>query len=325
MKATLVHAAIDPDRIAETARAVEDELAPGFLRHTGSRHAYWMAHRASGQLLVLTVWDNRADLEASSVAEAARRDRVAARAGVRILGVRTMDVIGALEDCIDQAPRVRWVRTTWVGGLGPVQRDELPALFREAVPDQLRTGGFCASYWLADPAAGAAVGLSFWEGPTEIRESERTSRPRRRRFEEVLGCTVDGVTEYEAIGVGSVIAGRPFRSDAAATCGATQLRELGTLITRPPGTLLAVSGESTEQVVVILEGRAALVGRSGLGRLDPGTHFGGHRILARRTHAHTVMATTPVKIGVISRPEFADLAASTPEVARVLVDLDADP
>ncbi len=55
-------------------------------------------------------------------------------------------------------------------------------------------------------------------------------------------------------------------------------------------------------------------------------HFGGHRILDRRGHAHTVMATTPVRVGVISRPEFADLAHDRrPDWLASLVVYDADP
>lgn len=331
MKATIVHASVDPDRISETARAVEAELVPGFLAHDGSRHAYWMAHRPSGRLLVLTVWDTRADLDAAASAEGARRAIVGERTGVRILGIHTMDVVGAHEEQIDRAPSVRWVRATWVRGLGPDQQGQLPALYREAVPDQLRTRGFCASYWLADTTVGAAFGLSFWEGPSEISDSIRSSHRRRRRFESVLGCTVEGVQEYEALGVASVVgADRAVPTWAAAAHGrrptgaATPLEQLGTSLGRPPGALLAVSGERTDQVVVVLDGQVAVVDPSGLCRLAPGVHFGGARILERRTHAHTVMATTQVRLGVISRSEFADLAQSTPDVASELVEHDVD-
>jgi hypothetical protein len=328
MRATLVHASIDPERIPETARAVETELVPGFLAHPGSRHAYWMAHRRSGRLLVLTVWDSLAHLDAATAEEAERRAVVGDRCGVRIMGVHTMEVVGAHEEPIDRAPEVRWVRATWVRGLGRHQQGELPALYREAVPDQLRTRGFCASYWLADTTVGAALGLSFWEGPTEIRDSTRSGARRRRRLEAVLGCTVEGVCEYEAIGVASVVAGDPTSTvtdHRRRTSATARLARVGTALERPPGALLAVSGEQTDQVVVVLDGQVALIDRAGLCTLAPGEHFGGRRILGRRAHAHTAMATTGVQLGVISRSEFADLADSTPEVVSELVEHDADP
>jgi heme-degrading monooxygenase HmoA len=327
MRATLVHASVDPDRIPETARAVEADLVPGFLAHAGSRHAYWMAHRRSGRLLVLTVWDTQDHLDAATAAEAARRAIVGERCGVRIMGVHTMEVVGAHEEPIDRAPAVRWVRVTWVRGLGRHQQGELPALYREAVPDQLRTRGFCASYWLADTTVGAAVGLSFWEGPTEIRDSTRSSARRRHRLEAVLGCTVEGVREYEAIGVASVVADRPGSAPdrRRGAPGLAVLERLGTPLDRPPGALLAVSGEQTDQVVVVLGGQVAVIDRAEVARLASGQHFGGRRILDRRAHAHTVMATSDVRLGVISRSEFADLADSTPAVASELVERDADP
>jgi hypothetical protein len=328
MRATLVHASIDPQRIPETARAVESELVPGFLSHAGARHSYWMAHRRSGRLLVLTVWDSQDHLDAATGAEAERRAVVGERCGVRIMGVHTMEVVGAHEESIDRAPKVRWVRATWVRDLGRHQQGELPALYREAVPDQLRTRGFCASYWLADPTVGAALGLSFWEGPVERRDSTRSSIRRRRRFEAVLGCTVEGIGEYEAIGVASVVAEGPGSAVVdrrRRASGTDALEHIGTALERPPGALLAVSGEQTDQVVVVLDGHVALIDRSDLCTLAPGEHFGGRRILDRRSHAHTVMATTGVHLGVISRSEFADLVDSTPEVASELIEHDADP
>ncbi len=173
---------------------------------------------------------------------------------------------------------------------------------------EVRTRGF-ASYWLADTTVGAAFGLSFWEGPSEISDSIRSSHRRRRRFESVLGCTVEGVQEYEAAGRG--IRGRcgpgcpngvqrPASWVPRRRCHSTSSapRSAG-----PRGALPAVSGERTDQVVVVLDGQVAVVDPSGLCRLAPGVHFGGARILERRTHAHTVMATTQVRLGVISRSE----------------------
>lgn len=327
MKATLVHAKIDPDRISETARHVTAELVPGFLSHPGSRHAYWMAHRSSGRLLVLTVWDDEDHRSSAAAAEAARRAIVGERTGVRIMGVHAMDVVGAHEERIDQAPSVRWVRATWVRGLTPGQQGGLPALFHEAVPDQLRTRGFCASYWLADTTVGAAIGLSFWEGPSEIRDSLRSGHRRRRRFEAVLDCTIEGVMEYEALGVASTITApqATWPSERPRWAGGgVALERIGTRLARPPGALLAVSGERTDQVVVLLDGQVALLDDAGLCRLAPGQHFGGRGILDRRVHAHTAMATTPVHVEVISRSEFTDLADSTPEMASELIDHDAD-
>ncbi|MEI2696832.1 MAG: cyclic nucleotide-binding domain-containing protein [Microthrixaceae bacterium] len=325
MKAALVHAEIAPSRIPAAARMVERDLVPGFLGHVGARHGYWMVHRRTGNLLILTLWESAEHMDAAAADSAARHEAVGAELGVEGSATYRLDVAGAHEERLDQVPRVRWVRATWVEGLRPDQRGALPALFREAVPDQVRLHGFCASYWLVNPVLGSAVGFTFWEGAAEIRDSEDAARRRRRRIQAVLGCRVTGAAELEALGVASLV-----EPDAQAAGGAkpfvarTHLAALGTPVSRPPGTLLAMSGEQTDQVVVVVDGAAAIVDGADLLPLTAGDHFGGSRIVARRRHEHAVLATTDVEIGVLSRGDFIDLRESDPGAADELVRDDAD-
>lgn len=328
MRATLVHGIIDHRRIPDAATAVREELAPGFLTRAGARHGYWMVHRPSGRLWILTVWTDRDHQLAAAAAEGHRRAAVAERLAARTLGVHDLDVAGAHEEDVDGAPRVRWVRATWVTGLPAGGRRRLPELFSEAVPDQARTRGFCASYWLVDPSAGIGLGLSFWEGPAEVRSSEKAGRRRMRRIETALGCRVTSVRELEAIGVASALE-RPLvvtSVDHRPRRSPMDLDGFGTSIERPPGALLAVPGEVTDQVVVLRGGTAALYDDGqGVGRLFAGDHFGGHRIQDRRSHERTVITTSPARLEVISRREFASLAHTRPELTAQLVVDDAEP
>ncbi len=326
MKAALVHAEIDPRRIPDAARTVERELVPGFLGHVGARHGYWMVHRRTGNLLILTLWESAEHRLAAAADDAARNEVAAAALGVDGSAAYSLDVAGAHEERLDQVPRVRWVRATWVEGLHADQRGELPALFREAVPDQVRLRGFCASYWLVNPVLGSAVGFTFWEGAPNIRDSEDAARRRRRRIEAVLGCRVTGVAELEALGVASLVEPALLAAGVAKPLVARpHLASLGTPVSRPPGTLLAVSGEQTDQVVVVADGTAAIVDGADLTPLTAGDHFGGSRIVDRRAHEHAVVATTEVEVGVISRGDFIDLRQSDPDSAEELVTRDADP
>ncbi len=326
MKAALVHAEIAPRRLPEAVRMVERDLVPGFLGHVGARHGYWMVHRPSGNLLVLTLWESSEHMEVAAADNAARNETAGAVLGISESAVYSLDVAGAHEERLDQAPSVRWVRATWVEGLHTGQHGELPALFREAVPDQMRIRGFCASYWLVNPSLGSAVGFTFWQEAVHVRDSADAARRRRRRIEAVLGCRVSGVAELEAIGVASLV--EPVRHDHGAArplVTRSHLASLGTPITRPPGTLLAVSGTPTDQVVVVADGAAAIVAGDDLQPLVAGSHFGGARITGRRAHEHAVIATTEVEVGVISPGEFTDLKQSDPDAVNELVTGDADP
>ena len=143
-----------------------------------------------------------------------------------------------------------------------------------------------------------------------------------------MGCEVERVEEYEALCVASTVsqeaahAAHPRRGDRVAAPAA--LAGLGTPLQRPPGTVLAVPGEVTEQVVVLLDGDAAMVKGSEVSALGPGDHFGGHRIRRRVFHDRVVMTTEPSQLSVISRPEFNSLIHAEPDLARRLVEDDAE-
>lgn len=330
MKATVVLARLEPGRIPDAARAVEEEVAPALCARAGARRGYWMVDRHSGQVLIVTVWADETARRAAAAAEGARRAVVGERVGLRVLGTQSFDVAGSVDEHLGSAPRVRWVRATWVAHIGADQRGVLPQLYHEAVPDQARTRGFCASYWLVDPLSGAGLGLSMWEGPDELRGSLTSSRRRRRRFEAVLGCTVDGVHEYEALAVAVAPDPRPpSHSPAPVGFSGTSVlaRALAssTHIERPPGALLAVEGEQTDQVVIVARGSAVVVEGGDLRRLEPGEHFGGRRIEQRAVRPHTVMATACSRLGVLSRSELRDFGHAEPELLAALVHDDADP
>lgn len=337
MRAMVVHATTDPRRLAVLGQVVRTELGPQFLSHPGAHHGYWMADRTTGHLLAITVWDSDELMASAAALDGAERAVVAERNGLRILSVHELEVIGAHETAMSAEPHLRWVRATWVDGLVPSVHGRLPQLYREAVPDQARSRGFCASYWLADLATGSALGLSMWEGPAELSDSALNSRRRRARFEELLGCRVGAVAEYQALGV----AQPPARAQAAelratavgqrsSVLASTDehvatgrvLRsqpDLGTTIECPPGALLAVRGDRAYQVVFLLDGQAALVRDADVVPIASGSHFGASSAARTQASPATVLATSPVKVHVFSRTEFGAVADRLPSVADDLI------
>ncbi len=380
MRAKVIHATMDPRRIPMAAEAVRSELGPQFLSHPGARHGYWMADRSTGHLLAVTIWDSDEHLQASAAIDGEQRAVVAGRIGMRVLAVQNLEVFGAQEEPMSSQPQLRWARATWVDGLVPDVRGQLSGLYHEAVPDQARSRGFCASYWLGDLSTRSGLGLSFWEGPAELTDSEMRSRRRRGRFEELLGCTIGAVAEYEALGVAGPLrspattgevssrvaaatlslsrsagpARRRHAGGGAATAVAplpqpliaaeadglvaaaepsptmelvqqlSQRAGLGTTLERPPGALLAVRGDRSCQVIVLLDGRAAVVHHDDVVPALRGSHFGAHTVVEGRASARTVLATSPVRVHVLSRTEFAAVTDYLPSVAQDLLAHDLD-
>lgn len=201
MLAKLVQATIDPQRVDDAARAVAEEMIPLFVAHPGARQGYWMANRTTGQVLVMTCWSDLDSLEAARAADGEERAGVAERLDLRIRAIRTLDVLGLHESEVVDKPVLRWAQATWVEALSPEIDPTLRAMHRDVVPVEARSRGFCASYWLADMGSGTGLGLSLWSDLAELRDNEPDSRRRRKWFEKRVGCRINLVGEYEALGV----------------------------------------------------------------------------------------------------------------------------
>lgn len=200
MLAKLVQGKIDPSRVDAAAAAVERELVPSFVVHPGALQGYWMANRASGEVLVMTCWTGPEELEAGRAADGEARAAVMERLGVRVHAVQTLSVVGVEESHDTAQPVVRFARATWVEKLTGSAATSLDGLHREAVRMQASSPGFCASYWLADRATGNGLALSLWDGPDDLQRDEVHSRRRRKWFQQMVGCRIDLISEYEAIG-----------------------------------------------------------------------------------------------------------------------------
>lgn len=200
MLAKLVQGTIDPARVEDAACAVEEDLIPLFLEHPGARQGFWMANRDDGHVLVMTCWSDQAALEAGRSGDGEERTRVAERLGLRITSIRTLDVLG-VEETGSAGPVRRWARATWVDHLPRDLDSTLRAMHREVVAADVQTTGFGASYWLADHETGSGVELSLWNDLAGRHANEPDSRRRRRWFERTVGCHIDHIARFEALGV----------------------------------------------------------------------------------------------------------------------------
>jgi hypothetical protein len=198
--AKIVQGWIDPQQVDGASAAVEHDLIPRFVSQPGAQSAYWMADRDKGRVLIVLMWADDEAVRLSRAQDGATRAQMAERVGLRVEAVQTMEVVGAHEMAATTSAVSRWARATWVEGVKPGLDVDLSALHRDAVPDQMQSAGFCGSYWLANRGSGNGLALSFWEQPGHLESSGRGSRRRRRTVEQALGCRINLIEEYEALG-----------------------------------------------------------------------------------------------------------------------------
>ncbi|CAN5535621.1 hypothetical protein BH10ACT3_BH10ACT3_19170 [soil metagenome] len=199
MLAKLVSAHIDPESICSATDAVADELVPAVLAHPGALKAFWMVHPTSGRVLAMTSWSDAASLLAGQAADGSERAQIAERIGLRVETVQTLEIVAAHEPPADDLDNL-WVRATCFEGIAADRIDHLREVYDQTLSDQLRAGGFRGSYWLADREARHGLALSFWSESTDLSRGELNSRRRRHQVERTLGCTVNLIAEYRAIG-----------------------------------------------------------------------------------------------------------------------------
>jgi hypothetical protein len=94
MKAHVVVADMDPSRIDVARRAVTHDLIPHFRAQAGAVSGYWLVNRATGEVLVLTMWDDDATVDVGRSTSIAPGTNLADRTGLGIRVVCTMDVLG---------------------------------------------------------------------------------------------------------------------------------------------------------------------------------------------------------------------------------------
>jgi hypothetical protein len=149
VNANVVVAEMDPSRIDVACRAVTHELIPFFRAQPGAGSAYWMVDRTTGEVLVLTTWDDEGALAAVLATDGGHRASVAGRTGLVIRSVTSMEVLEAYDAGLTSTAAARWARATWSG---------------VAASDR-RGPGPCGAYRLNDAATGATLALSFWDRP----------------------------------------------------------------------------------------------------------------------------------------------------------------
>jgi hypothetical protein len=181
---------MDPTRVDVAARAVKYDVIPHFEAQRGARRGLWMANRASGEVLVVTIWLDRRSLSGVRPADGALRADVIERTGLSTRMVHTMEVLGATPPDPTWSP-ARSVRATWVAGVAP-GRVHHPGPAR-------RSSGFCGGYWFAEATTGTGLVLSLWDGPAD-RGCERPAR----LIEDALGGSISRTGEYELLGVAAL-------------------------------------------------------------------------------------------------------------------------
>jgi CRP/FNR family cyclic AMP-dependent transcriptional regulator len=102
-----------------------------------------------------------------------------------------------------------------------------------------------------------------------------------------------------------------------------QLRRISALMTRldlPAGKVLTREGQQGYEFVIVLEGEVDVRHEDRVvAARGPGEYVGEIALLDKRPRTATVVATTPVSVEVLSRPEFMSLLAQEPELSEQIL------
>ncbi len=201
MKANLVVAELEPSRIDVACRAVSHELIPLFQAQPGARSAYWLVDRNTGEMLVVTTWDDEDALSAERAADRSHRASVAERTGLMIRAVTSMDVLESDDAGLTLTAVARWARVTWIGAAAR-DRQAGPVTERpHAIADERRHPGRCGAHLLNNAATGDRLAVSLWDRPPAEPDGSRDgSAPEQRPFLD-LGVAARRLAELQGLGV----------------------------------------------------------------------------------------------------------------------------
>jgi CRP-like cAMP-binding protein len=95
-----------------------------------------------------------------------------------------------------------------------------------------------------------------------------------------------------------------------------RLANIGTIVQRPSGSVLATRGTVARQVVMILGGVATAFRLHAPERLGAGEQFGALEVMTRSAHSDTILAESAVSVWVLTIAEFRTMLRQIPSLAE---------
>ncbi len=81
-----------PERLAEGARVIREQVIPAAQAMRGFKGGYWLADRQAGKALGVTLWEDEEALQASEAMAEQARERTA-QLGASLLSIERYEVI----------------------------------------------------------------------------------------------------------------------------------------------------------------------------------------------------------------------------------------
>ena len=108
------------------------------------------------------------------------------------------------------------------------------------------------------------------------------------------------------------------------SCTRSELKELAKISTEtevPTGQVLCREGGVGREFFVVVDGKASVtIAGDDVATIGPGGFFGEMALLDGGPRVATVTAVTPMRVLVLSRPEFVDLLAHVPSASRRILE-----
>lgn len=204
MQARISRLRMAADRVDDGIAAVEERLIPEFVETPGALHGYWMAERETGSVLAVTCWEDHDALEAGRAHLGEVRTLILEELDALPVGSEVLEVYGIGGDAPPMGGLRTWSRAVWVEGLHGDIEATARELFDQAHSRYSEIDGFESVCWFADLGTGNGLGLTAWSTHEALDTDEAESGPRRKEFEQALGCRIEQVQHFECVGAANV-------------------------------------------------------------------------------------------------------------------------
>ncbi len=197
MHARRTTAKASPDKVDQAKQVFESQLVPAIGKMPGSRGAYWLADRETGEVHFFGFFDTKENLVASRPTADSLRSQTAQQIGAEIVGVDEYEVVADTGHKVHKgASHVRVANFEF----DPARvEDGIRTIKEKVIPGAQKFAGFQGGFWLLDRANGKGVGVTLFDSKANVVASREQANQIRAESARRTGGKIAEFKEYEVL------------------------------------------------------------------------------------------------------------------------------
>jgi heme-degrading monooxygenase HmoA len=187
---------VQPDRVDDVIRFVQDEVVPVSREQRDTRGLAMSVDRDAGRCSIVSFWDNLDAVQASEASVSRLREEAAQRFGATF----EVNVLEQVEWHVVRQPEPGcWNRISMLD-IAPADIDAAIDAFRiSTLPALEAMTGFCAAVLAVDREHGRAVAATMWQDHDALRAGNERANALREEVRDKAHGTITAVLEQEIV------------------------------------------------------------------------------------------------------------------------------